>query len=117
MNNTQVIHNCPQIYILCQAKKFNEEWKMKNWDLQRHFAPAIVHSQFSINKGVSSRYPLNFTLLLTVAFIFIIHSRFHKTFEQRMGLVGAGLEFRVGLGGDEEGMLLQLDHFHQHAVR
>ena len=40
-----------------------------------------------------------------------------ETFEQRMRLVRLAQEFRMELARDEKRMVLQLDHFHQFAVR
>ena len=34
-----------------------------------------------------------------------------------MGMIGSGAQFRMGLRADEEGMILQLDHFHDPVVR
>src|SRR5690348_7757179 len=39
-----------------------------------------------------------------------------EALEQRMRLVGFALKFRVKLAGDEEGVIGQLDDFHQLAV-
>ena len=46
----------------------------------------------------------------------MLQCRPHEAAKQRMRPVGPGFQFWVGLGADEEGMVFQLDHFHDTPV-
>ena len=46
-----------------------------------------------------------------------MYGRLDKAHKQRMGLVGAALEFRMELDANKEILFGQLDGFHQSSVR
>ena len=59
----------------------------------------------------------HFAFAAVAALCFCLQGRFHKSFEQRMGPVGPGLQFRMRLSGDKERMFFQFDHFHNPSIR
>ena len=50
-------------------------------------------------------------------FLIFVNRRLDKTAEQRMRTVGTGLQLRMRLCGDKEGMLRQFAHFNDAPVR
>ena len=42
---------------------------------------------------------------------------FYEAQEQGVGMIGTGIEFRVSLGSDEEGMLRDLAHLYNAVIR